>query len=271
VALARTVGLSAWPRFRKGEMGIIGGNLAIHVLNAASRQGTVVGCPVIATAYADRSKLEVLLGRQVWEEVRGKTVMDFGCGHGIEAVEMAEHGARHVIGVELEECCLEDCRQLASDRGVSDRCVFAREAGEKDKVDVILSLDAFEHFADPPAVLELMSDRLNDGGKVLFSFGPTWYHPLGGHFYSVFPWSHLLFSERALTCWRAQYKTDGASSFHQSGLNKMTIARFRQLVEQSKLRFTWLEVVPIRRLRRLHNRFTREFTTACVRGTLVKR
>jgi SAM-dependent methyltransferase len=250
------------------HMGIIGGSLAIHVLNVVSRHGTDV-YPVVATPYAGRSKLEALFGPEIWREVHGKSVLDFGSGHGTESVEMAEHGAGRVTGVELEECCLAMARQLATDRGVSSRCVFAREAAER--ADVIVSLDAFEHFDDPAAVLKLMGDCLNDDGKVLISFGPTWYHPLGGHFYSVFPWSHLVFSERALTRWRAQYKTDGARSFNESGLNKMTIARFERLVDQSPLRFSSLETIPIRRLRNLHNRFTREFTTACVRSTLVKR
>ena len=223
----------------------------------------------MATVYAGRSKLEALFGPQIWTHVQRKTVLDLGCGHGTEAVEMAERGARLVFGVEVEECCLDMARQLASARGVSRRCVFTREATEK--VDLIISLDAFEHFADPGGVLDLMCDRLNDAGKALICFGPTWYHPLGGHFYSVFPWAHLLFSEGSLTRWRAQYKTDGARSFGESGLNKMTIARFRHLVEHSRLRAASLETVPIRRLRSLHNRFTREFTTACVRSTLVRR
>jgi len=249
-------------------MGIIGGSIAIYFLNVLSGQGANV-YPVVATAYAGRSKLEALFGTQIWPEVRGKSVIDFGCGHGTESVEMAEAGARRVIGLELEECCLVMGRQLALDHGVSARCVFAREPSEK--VDVIVSLDAFEHFDDPGAVLGMMSNCLKPDGKVLISFGPTWYHPLGGHFYSVFPWSHLLFSERALTRWRSQYKTDGARSFGESGLNKMTISRFKRLVDASPLRFGSFEMVPIRRLRNLHNQFTCEFTTACVRCTLVKR
>jgi SAM-dependent methyltransferase len=249
-------------------MGVIGGSLAVHLLNRASKNGTDV-YPVAAKAYAERSKLEVLIGPDIWRQINDKTVLDFGCGHGIEAVAMAEHGARRVIGLELEDCCLEMARQLALERHVADRCVFQRETAEK--VDLIVSLDAFEHFADPAAILDTMTDRLKDDGKILVSFGPTWYHPLGGHFYSVFPWSHLIFSETALTRWRSQYKNDGAQSFHDSGLNRMTIGRFRKLIEQSRLRETAFETIPIRKLRRVHTRWTREFTTACVRCTLVKR
>ncbi len=87
----------------------------------------------------------------------------------------------------------------------------------------------------------------------------------------MFPWSHLLISERSLVRWRSLYKTDGAKTIEETGLNRMTIGRFRRVVRQSPLRFERFEPVPIRRLQWLHNRMTREFTTAIVRCTLVKR
>ena len=72
--------------------------------------------------------------------------------------------------------------------------------------------------------------------------------------------------------WRSTFKTDGATRFSEvaGGLNQMTIARFEALVANSPLRFASLELVPIRQLRRFHNRLTREFTTTIVRCRLVK-
>lgn len=249
-------------------MGFIGGNVGVLLLDAASRGGTV-GYPDVATAYLGRSKLEVLMGPGIWDEVRGRSVLDLGCGCGFEAVEMAEHGARRVIGVDLDEERLLTARQLAIEHDVTDRCVFTNESRER--VDVVISLDAFEHFADPAAILIAMSDRLNPEGAAWISFGPTWYHPLGGHLFSVFPWCHLMFAESALMRWRSMYKTDGAKTIAQAGLNRMTIARFRRLVSQSPLRFDAWETTPIRRLRPVHNLLTREFTTATVKCRLVHR
>jgi hypothetical protein len=104
-------------------------------------------------------------------------------------------------------------------------------------------------------------------------FGPTWYHPLGGHQFSVFPWSHLLFTEKALIRWRSHFKQDGATRFNEveGGLNQMTISRFERLIAASDFEFQSLEAVPIRKLRRLHNRLTREFFSAIVRCRLVPR
>jgi SAM-dependent methyltransferase len=249
-------------------MRLIGGALGIALLNLASRNGALERCD-IATAYIGRSKLEVLLGRDIWDSVRDRDVLDFGCGPGGEVVEIAEHGARQVIGLDLRQKWLDVGASHAVDHGVANRCIFAREW--HDPVDLIVSLDAFEHFADPAAILVRMRELLRPGGRVLAAFGPTWYHPLGGHIYSVFPFSHLVFSEKALVRWRALHKTDGATTIEESGLNKMTIRRFIALVEASPLRFASFELLPIRPLRLLANRVTREFTTAAVRCALVPR
>ena len=107
-------------------MSLIGGTLGTTLLNWASRNGAVERCDV-ATAYIGRSKLEVLLGAQIWDQLRDKEVLDFGCGPGSEAVEIAEHGARHVIGIDLRERWLELGIEHADASGVADRCTFARE------------------------------------------------------------------------------------------------------------------------------------------------
>jgi len=51
----------------------------------------------------------------------------------------------------------------------------------------------------------------------------------------------------------------------------MTVARFERLVRDSDLSVERLETVPIRKLRPLANRWTREFVTSTVRCTLVRR
>ena len=104
-------------------------------------------------------------------------------------------------------------------------------------------------------------------------FWPTWYHPLGGHLFSVFPWAHLVFTEASLIRWRSDFKTDGATRFCEAegGLNQMTIRRFRSIVAESDFKFAEFEPVPIRKLRIIANRVTREFTTAIVRCKLVPR
>jgi SAM-dependent methyltransferase len=243
---------------------IIGGQLGYLILRAiAPGQPSGMG----GGAYAKRSKLEVLLGPQIWNETRDKVVIDFGCGAGGEAIELEQHGSRHVYGIDISERLLAEAR-LRAERESCNNVTFSSTAAEP--ADVIISVDAFEHFADPAAILKSMAGMLKPTGYILASFGPTWYHPRGGHLFSVFPWAHLIFTETALCRWRSHIRNDGATRFGEveGGLNQMTIRRFEQLVASSPLRIDTLEAVPIRATRMLHNSLTREFFTAIVRCKL---
>jgi SAM-dependent methyltransferase len=245
-------------------MAIIGDRLAGLILSRY--EWNDLGPP---PGYEGIGKLEVLFGSSLLDRIRNKTVLDFGCGQGREAIEMARYGAAEVIGVDIRDELLAAARvnQKAS---LVQNCTFSRRY--ETQVDVIVSIDSFEHFDRPDVVLEEMSRLLKPDGFVLFSFGWPWYHPRGGHF-PLFPWAHILLTEKSLMKWRSQYKTDGAKRFGEvaGGLNQMSLRKFERLVANSPFKFETFEQVPIRVVRPLHCRLTREFFTAVVRGTLVHR
>ncbi|HJU07313.1 MAG TPA: class I SAM-dependent methyltransferase [Rhodanobacteraceae bacterium] len=219
-------------------------------------------------SYADT--LREFLGDDWAGRLRERTVVDFGCGNGRGSVELAKAGAARVIGIDIRTDFLDAARARAEAAGVATRCTFTTATDVE--ADIVVSIDAFEHFDDPAAILGLMRSILHPGGEVLLSFGPTWYHPHGGHLFSPFPWAHLIFSERALIRWRADFKHDGARRFTEvkGGLNMMTISRFERLVADSGFELASLRLVPIRALRKLHTRLTREFLTSLVQCRLVK-
>lgn len=235
-----------------------------QVLRRIRRETPSIGGEV----YQGGSKLEMLVG-DILGDVRGKTVIDFGSGDGLEALDLARRGAAHVIGLDLNPSCLEIARWYANQAGLTDRVEFA--AASDERADLVLSLDSFEHFADPAGILRSMHDLLRPNGVLVTCFGPTWFHPLGGHLFSVFPWAHLLFSEAALIRWRNDHRDDRPRSFSEAGLNRMTIRRFERLVATSDFDVELFEARPIRRVSRFHNRITREFFTSVVRARLRKR
>jgi len=247
-------------------MGFIGGELGYKLLK---RLVKVSAGNDVTTAYDGKSKIEVFFGPEIWKELADKTVIDFGCEGGIESVDMAQHGVRKVIGIDIREPALEGARARAKEAGVDDRCLFTTRYDEK--VDVVISLDAFEHFGDPLAMLDVMRGLLKDDGYVLACFGPTWYHPLGGHGFSIFPWSHLVFSEAVQMRWYREGSDVAAYKFNEvvGGLNQLTVSRFEKLVSESDFKFASFEAVPIRRLKLVANRVTREFTTAVVKCKLI--
>ena len=247
-------------------MGFVGGVVGYRMLKMIN-PGVQTASNV--THYEDDGeKLVTHFGPEIWSAIAGKTVIDFGCGTGREAVTFAQRGAKKVIGVDIQDRLLNQAIQWAQDSGVAERCAFVKATDEK--ADFVLSLDSFEHFDDPLAILCQMSEMLNENGQVWISFGWPWYHPFGGHLFSVFPWAHLIFTEKALIRWRSDFKTDGATRFHEveGGLNQMSIARLERTVAASPLEIIELRLTPIRVFRPIHNRLTREFTSALVQARL---
>jgi SAM-dependent methyltransferase len=250
--------------------GIIGGRLGYYLLRSiAGTDSPRRRCS--GHAYAHRHKLEVLFGSSVWTECAGKTVIDYGCGEGRDAIALAQHGAGRVIGVDVRPAMLDAASSQAKAAGVSDRCSFVAESAASNIADVMLSVDAFEHFDDPPAILRRMRRLIRPNGVLLAAFGPPWLHPLGGHACSAFPWAHLVFTERALLRWRRHFEPDGATTFREvdGGLNQMTVSRFQRLVDESDFRVETFEPVPIRHLGALSGPITREFFTSIVRCRLA--
>ena len=251
-------------------MGLIGGQFGYRLLKRYWPDGK--GIPMNqGDPYARRgiSELKAILGPTILNELRGKVVLDYGCGEGANALELAQSGCARVIGVDIQEHYLKEASNRALALGVQDRCTFTSYWSEP--VDVIISTDAFEHFADPDKILRLMRRLLKPNGYLLTAFGPPWHHPYGGHLFSVFPWAHLIFTESSLIRWRSDFKTDGAKRFHEvaGGLNGMTIRRWERLVAGSDFKCTSYELIPIRPAKRLHCRLTREWLTSLIRARLA--
>jgi SAM-dependent methyltransferase len=252
------------------HVSIIGGAIGYRLLRHLRPEGDETGTYCANHDYNAGSKLEQLFGLEVWRQVSGKRVLDFGCGMGNEVVEIARHGASRVVGLDSRERMLDIARAAATAAGVLPVCDFTKTLAEP--FDVIFSIDGFEHYDKPAQVLEFMERVLAPGGRILICFGPPWLHPYGGHLFSVFPWAHLVFTEKALLRWRADFKSDGATRFDEveGGLNQMTVGRFRRLVIASGFFIESFRAIPIRKLRWLSNPLTRECFTSSVLCTLVR-
>lgn len=253
-------------------MGILGGIVGLGILRIIAPelpQREFASIDVSSEEDELDEKLAAAFGARLESVLSGKTVIDFGCGDGQQSVAMAQaSGSVRVIGLDIQQKHLDQARQRALGAGVEARCTFATQTDER--ADLIVSFDAFEHFADPLEILRVMSRLLKPGGEAVISFGPTWLHPYGGHLFSVFPWAHLIFTERALLEWRSRFRQDGAQRFGEvdGGLNQMRIAQFERLVEASPLTAEWFETVPIRGLAVLRLGFLREFGSSLVRCRL---
>jgi SAM-dependent methyltransferase len=140
--------------------------------------------------------------------------------------------------------------------------------------DVVVSQDAMEHFDDPGAALAAMAAALRPGGIILMVFGPPWWAPYGAHmrFFCPIPWLQLWFSEKTVMTVRARYRRDGAKHYEEveSGLNKMSLAKFERIVRSSGLRVIERRYVGVKKIQFLTKvPVIRELTTVLVAATLA--
>jgi SAM-dependent methyltransferase len=174
--------------------------------------------------------------------ITAKRIVDFGCGGGYQTVSLALRGAAFVLGLDTNPRALSDARALARATSPTAPLDFSDRLSPDaaGTFDLVLSLNSMEHFPDPVATLRQMQVALRPGGTILISFGPPWFAPFGAHmsFFTSVPWVNLLFSERTVMRVRSEFRTDGATRYEdvESGLNRMSVAKFERVVQEAGLR-----------------------------------
>ncbi len=105
--------------------------------------------------------------------LRGKAVLDVGCGGGILAEAMAQRAAR-VTGIDLAARPLGVARLHALEAGVQNLsyrevATEALAAEQPGAFDVVTCMEMLEHVPDPAAVVRACATLVKPGGWVFFS------------------------------------------------------------------------------------------------------
>ncbi len=104
--------------------------------------------------------------------LKGKTVLDVGCGGGILSESMAERGAK-VTGIDLGEKALKVAQLHSLDSGVAldYQLISVEKLAEQQPAsfDVVTCLEMLEHVPDPASVVAACAKLVKPGGKVFFS------------------------------------------------------------------------------------------------------
>jgi SAM-dependent methyltransferase len=187
--------------------------------------------------------------------VSGKRVADFGCGNGLQSIALVQRYGCTVVGIDSNRNTLARAIQNARYHGVATQSLSFAEGVLPDmpgSFDIVISKDSFEHFGNPAKVLDEMTSLLNDSGLALITFGPPWFAPYGSHmhFFCRVPWLNVLFPERTVMKVRSHFRGDGAMKYEEveSGLNRMTIAKFESIVSSCDLKVKYRKYECIKRI-----------------------
>jgi len=177
-------------------------------------------------------------------DVSGKTVVDYGCGRGLLSADLSSL-ATLVYAVDIRP-------EIYTAARPNNVIVGGPNIVPDGVADIVLSINSFEHYAEPETVLKHWRFLLKPEGKVYLSFGPPWYHPYGAHmhFFTRIPWIHLWCPERFVMVWRSRYRADGAKRYEdvEGGLNRMSVSRCDHLLAVAGFDVVNSRNVPIRNI-----------------------
>ena len=97
----------------------------------------------------------------------GKKVLDLGCGNCLSLLMARHHGAREVIGVDVDLNILPIAKQLGLDVHIGQ---LSDLPAEKGLFDYILAQQVIEHEPNPGQLLIEIRERLAENGQVILSF-----------------------------------------------------------------------------------------------------
>lgn len=130
-------------------------------------------------------------------------VLDVGSGYGALCFHLAEMGASHVIGMEVNPSLVEFSRsQLTSPYAHLANSVEFQLVADIDDLkeydfDLIVLQDVLIYVEDLELFVAALVKRLKPGGRLAIGMSPLWYSPWGGLIKHTtwLPWAHLIFPE----------------------------------------------------------------------------
>lgn len=107
----------------------------------------------------------------LFDGIKGAVALDYCCGNGEIALEMARQGASKVVGIDISSVAVENARKLAKSAGVDSICEFSVMDAEHTTFadgtfDVIHEYGALHHL-DLPAAFAELSRILKPEGKLI--------------------------------------------------------------------------------------------------------
>lgn len=161
-------------------------------------------------------------------DIRGKRVLDVGCGRGALALQLAQAYDCHVTGVDIQE--YPEWSQLQHPRLRLRKLDLTQGHDLAPRsFDLIYSWSVMEHVQHPHRMLQACRDLLAPGGR--FYLVAHMYRSATGSHRSpdvFFPWPHLLFTDDVFEDF---YRAQGRKPMRPAWLNKLTYADYFRYFE----------------------------------------
>lgn len=194
--------------------------------------------------------------------LENKRILEIGCGYGGICARIANDVMiDNIIGIDLDSqfvqraCVFAQRKKVAKEQlhfSVQDA---SNIAFKESTFDVALSLQTFEHFSLPEKVLEEAYRVLKPTGLFVIIF-PPYYSPMGAHVFDLIniPWMSIFPDKVIVETWLEARKRHPEKEHFDyiitpidqrkhaiTGLNRMTIRRFNQILRYSPFKIRYYE------------------------------
>jgi len=129
--------------------------------------------------------------------LRGRTVLDFGCGNGAQTASLLDEGCS-VIGVDIDAGDLQILAGYAR-AGSLDSVLAVRYDGvhlpvRSGSIDAVICFEVLEHVKDESATLGEIWRTLKPGGDILVTVPNKWWvFETHGAYLPILPWNRVPF------------------------------------------------------------------------------
>lgn len=163
----------------------------------------------------------------LYKNIVGAVTLDYCCGNGEVAVEMAKRGAKKVIGIDLSQVGIDNAKKLAESQRVGNICEFCVMDAEHtgfahNTFDIIHEYGALHHLELKAAFSEL-ARILKPGGKLVCTealrHNPLihWYRTRTPHLRTQWEVEHIL-GVPEINIGRTFFKSMDMRMFHLAAL-----------------------------------------------------
>jgi len=231
-------------------------------------------CDVIWSGINSALKFHSFISKELQIDIKGKKILEIGCGYGALSYVLAAYGAAKVQGVDISISkprynnqylnllnCAIDQLPIMSGRRIDEleKIVSISEIDNQspeinDQFDIILSVSVLEHVNDIRAGLNAMHCLLKKGGVMVHQFNP-FFSENGGHEFCIldFPWGHVRLTRQEFISYLETYRTwekDKAIEVYDHNFNnpKFTLVEiddflndlgFKTIYSSGKRSFYW--------------------------------
>ena len=114
--------------------------------------------------------LEIPIMKEMLPDLKGKSVLDLGCGYGEMSKYFVDMGAKRVVACDISENMLGLANKVNSNEKIEYKLLAMEELNNLDeKFDLIFSSLAFHYIEDFNKLIQDISNHLNENGILLFS------------------------------------------------------------------------------------------------------